>query len=376
MKKFFRLVFSLLMIAFIVLSPSFIKDGIDKSVYTLRKEEKDSKYTGMLELWHIVSFKTPERSGTSLLSTRAGVFEKQNTYVYIDLYAMTAEEAKEKLNAGERPDIISFPLGFIAEEELGDLEKTHKLMPAYSDLCTNAYPYMADSYRLFCNSSVLTEKQLPFSSEITENEFYRVTNGNSIAGTKNSDHLPSCALAFPDFAEEDMSFITEEETTIKKEIIFREGSELFFQSEAAFYVAPLSETKNILADKTAGNFGLQAYRISHYTDLVQMIGYFPQEDEKKNAICRQFCESMLSEAVQKAVLSCNMMPVIRQKREESTALSEREEEAVLIGTSGIIPQNDLLHFERENLKQLSISACKNDADKQKLYELLIKEKAK
>ncbi|MBR2223822.1 MAG: hypothetical protein IJ973_05800, partial [Christensenellaceae bacterium] len=131
MKKFFRLVFSLLMIAFIVLSPSFIKDGIDKSVYTLRKEEKDSKYTGMLELWHIVSFKTPERSGTSLLSTRAGVFEKQNTYVYIDLYAMTAEEAKVKLDAGERPDIISFPLGFIAEEELGDLEKTHELMPAY-----------------------------------------------------------------------------------------------------------------------------------------------------------------------------------------------------------------------------------------------------
>ena len=48
MKKFFRLVFSLLMIAFIVLSPSFIKDGIDKSVYTLRKEEKDSKYKEML----------------------------------------------------------------------------------------------------------------------------------------------------------------------------------------------------------------------------------------------------------------------------------------------------------------------------------------
>ena len=67
MKKFFSFVVCILSIAFLLMAPAFIAGGIHKNVYTLRAEKLANQYTGSLQIWHIVSFKTGGESGVSYL---------------------------------------------------------------------------------------------------------------------------------------------------------------------------------------------------------------------------------------------------------------------------------------------------------------------
>lgn len=49
--------------------------------------------------------------------------EKQIPYVYIEVSGMTIEEAKKRMQAGERPDVISYPKGFVYGEDFISLER-------------------------------------------------------------------------------------------------------------------------------------------------------------------------------------------------------------------------------------------------------------
>ena len=70
MKKAFTLFLCILLICLLILSPSFLMQGIHKNVYTLWEQQQQEKYTGNLSLWHIVSFKTGGETGVSYLKSR------------------------------------------------------------------------------------------------------------------------------------------------------------------------------------------------------------------------------------------------------------------------------------------------------------------
>lgn len=368
MRNFLRIILIILIVFFLVFSPSLILKGLDRSVYTLRQEKKDRSYKGLISLWHIVSFKTAEQSGYSLLSTRAGVFEKQNAFTYIKLFAMTAEEAKERLASGEKPDIVSFPLGFFADNELTAFKSHAELLPAYSSLSETALPYMADSYRLAANSALFSANSisLPLTEDMTKDEFYSYASllPNSFISASDTEGLcPSAALSY---------LSLEGDTELDFPLLHNIGTrEDFVSGQSPLYLCPFSESTSLLNDKNASLLGLSFFKLSNYSDMVQMIGIFPQDDTAKLEMCETFCNSLLKGFVQKAVFSCGMLPVA--KIESNTpALLDREEEYLHMGENAIIPKNDVLHFKNEKLQILAINALSSEDARLSLHSMLTK----
>ena len=139
MKKIFCVIVAALCVAFVLTAPAFIASGIGKSIYEVRQDERQTRFQGKISLWHVVSFKTPRSSGYSLLKNRMRELEKQLPYVYIDVEGMTLEDARARMAAGERPDVISYPAGAFDEKGMMGLERRRVLSYAAQD--GRAYPY-------------------------------------------------------------------------------------------------------------------------------------------------------------------------------------------------------------------------------------------
>ena len=80
--------------------------------------------------------------------------------MFITVLGMTPEEAEQRLAAGERPDIFSFPLGFPAEHLLAELEEPEEaLLPSLCEPGKKgdqflAYPYMMGFYTITVNQEI------------------------------------------------------------------------------------------------------------------------------------------------------------------------------------------------------------------------------
>ena len=70
MKKLLCVIAAMLCVAFILTAPAFIASGLGKSIYEIKDERRQTRYEGKIELWHVVTFKTPASSGYSLLKSR------------------------------------------------------------------------------------------------------------------------------------------------------------------------------------------------------------------------------------------------------------------------------------------------------------------
>ena len=95
------------------------------------------------QLWHVVSFPTPETGGVTYLTERASAFERQHPYVYVDVIGMTPEEAEERKKSGESPDILSFPMGYLNDaSSLAALEPNKNIESVFSgcEMCIRDSP--------------------------------------------------------------------------------------------------------------------------------------------------------------------------------------------------------------------------------------------
>ena len=331
MKKFFSLVFCSLTIAFLLSAPAFIASGIHKNVYTLREKERAGKYTGTLQLWHIVSFKTGGESGVSYLKNRAAEFEKANPYLFITVSAMTAEEAEQRLQGGERPDIFSFPLGFPVEEFLSELEKpSAALQPALEGVGKAggrllAYPYMMGFYTLCVNQEIYFSSgtALPIGSGLPQSHFnYLVYHAEQSLSDAESHALsysntyglsPLSALEhFREKGENDFFTGAPPEGYAPDTASFlADGTERFLKGQAALLLSPAADYEKLLLDQRSSSLSLTAFAFSDYTDLVQLIGVCETQDPAKLSMCQDFAASLLRLKAQKGLENLKMLPVVQ-----------------------------------------------------------------
>lgn len=361
MKKPLMLLICVATVAFLALTPVLIVGGLNKNTYTLREAEQRSKYQGSLSLWHIVSFKTGGESGVSFLKSRISAFEQQNPYVFIDLYALTPQEAEEKLQAGETADLYSFPLGFFQDSsQFCSLAEREDLLPAYQDVGTDrgtiyAYPYMADFYVLACNQDMFFSKDIPLSLDTTISHENLIA---ALAGLPGDDeqkgHISALALSNtygldPSQAllnlntPTDENFLYEGQLPMERpinsfDISLDGGSELFLDGKAAMLLCPSAEYEKLLLDKRANALSLTCYQISHYSDMVQLIGLGVQVSGAKQRMCEDFANTLFSEKSQKQLENLKMLPVVQAEAiYEGQPLYLEEYEA--LGRQGLIPEN-------------------------------------
>ena len=358
MKKFFSLIICILSIAFLLIAPAFIAGGIHKNVYTLRAEKLANQYTGSLEILHIVSFKTGGESGVSYLKSRAAEFEKSNPYVFITVTGLTAEEAEQRLAAGERPDIFSFPMGFPLEHLLAELKEPAEatFLPTLSEIGKKdgsflAYPYMMGFYTITINQEIYFSSgaSLPIGTGLPQANFnylvyqaeqnweeedskaLSLCNTYGLSPLKTLDHFReegenNFLIGGPpaDYAPDSASFAAD-------------GTDRFLKGKAALLLSPAADYEKLLLDQRANSLSLTALTFSDYTDLVQLVGVCQTQDSAKQAMCQNFAASLLRRKAQKGLENLKMLPAVQLEGvyEGQTLYLEEYER---LATSAIIPK--------------------------------------
>lgn len=119
---------SLFLIAAILLLLVFLPKNIDsilsRSGYLDWLRPKKEPFNGIITVWHVVGFKPYVGSVGAWLGTYASKLEKRHFGVYFTIESMSEAAAVKRLNAGEVPDLISFPPGFIESSALRTFTET------------------------------------------------------------------------------------------------------------------------------------------------------------------------------------------------------------------------------------------------------------
>ncbi len=304
MKKIVSVILPFALLLFLLLSPALIAGGIDRSTYTEKEKRRAEEYRGSIVFWHIVTFKTGEGSGYSLLRARCDRFERSSPYVFIKLLGMTPSEAKERISNGERPDIVSFPKGY--EQLLG---------------CDEAQAYMFDGYVLAVNRGLFSEcgVQLPFGDEMSREAFYTLTSMDlpdglgavALSDTEGTDAY--AALISERFTDEGDGLYEWEKRTIKREEC-GVGAEAFLDGRAVMLVCPYSELAALMGDKRAERMDIRSYNISGYTDLIQYIGVCCGGAENKREMCQRLTASVTAARFQSQIDTLMMFPVLADEK--------------------------------------------------------------
>ncbi|MBQ9942521.1 MAG: hypothetical protein IJP03_05895 [Christensenellaceae bacterium] len=331
-KKFFSLAAAIAALAFLLLSPAAIARGIHKNVYTLQAERRAAAYRGNLTLWHIVSFKTGGKSGISLLRQRVARFEKKHPYVFIEVMGLTPEEARQRLERGERADLYSYPLGYFAESAAFlPLPEAETLAAPFGDCARSdgqlyAYPYMADAYVLAANGAAFSKAglELPLEGRLSlplfRQALSRLQPEDAALPTLGlSDTwglIPEEALAYAQFSEDDLLpwDVPQEELARKKAgTIGTCSSAVFLGGQVPMMLLPLGEYQTLLTREEAAGMDLRAFSLGSYTDMVQLIAAAATDDPAKAAVCREFAADLLSPAAQKGIEELLLFPTTFQE---------------------------------------------------------------
>lgn len=105
----------------IVFLPKYVGTMLERPGYVDWLRPKREAFRGTLTVWHVVRFRPYLGSLGSWLKQQAQTIEKRHFGVYLNVEALTEEDAAARLALGEMPDIISFPPGFIAPSLLSPL---------------------------------------------------------------------------------------------------------------------------------------------------------------------------------------------------------------------------------------------------------------
>ncbi len=351
-----RIICILSVILFLVFVPGIVQNRVHEDVYTIENREKSQRYIGNLSVWHIVTFKTGAKSGLGFLRERADKFEQSNAHLFIDVIGMTAQEALERLEQGETPDIVSYPLGFFTNgEEFLPLEIPENMLDSFKktgefEEQNVALAYMADSYALISNENLLEEYRIRISTQPTYEEFISALeelSKNSVTGVALGSTANSAgALLNLRYEAEGVSA-----QNLGYYGVLKEGTEDFLKSEVGFYVAPFAEYESLVESENELN--LDAIGMSDFTDLVQMISVTETSNDAKADMCVEFVENLFRDGVQGELAD---MKMIRTTKYDEVL----GEEVQRIGEFGMVPNAFDVGAGWEEYKQSSYDAVLGD----------------
>ena len=128
---------------------------------------KTDGYAGMLELWNVESFEGGCGSRQAWLTGRAAKFENKNKGLYVHVTTLSPSQAKDKLQRGDKFDIVGFSTGVGAmfAEYLTAVDMPASVPDNFRKSATfgnntYAFPYLSGIYCLFARQSEITCENL------------------------------------------------------------------------------------------------------------------------------------------------------------------------------------------------------------------------
>ncbi len=273
-------------------------------------------YKGILKLWNVSGWRTGGSSISAFLKKRIAEFESKNPYVFIEIEQMSADEAEEAIENGESPDIISYPYGLdpgMAFCSLPNMENK------FSDLSNKAYPYMCGGYCLMINTDMLNQNALfpPEGWGVCPEELADIAKlGVCFDSEDGYTSLPAIALhEYPEISGPNISTWDKPEppdAALNLPVLeYGNGLQLFRSEKTCILIAShrqLFEATRRYIDGESPPFS--AYALSGYTDMLQMVSVTECDDKKKQAVCIEFAQYLLSAPVQKKLEALGVFPVI------------------------------------------------------------------
>lgn len=122
---------------------------------------RPAEYQGVLRVWQLNNWRVGSYSRTNLVQGAARRFEKNNIGIFIEFQNITPEQLSQRLAAGEKPDVLSFPDGFAGVSAEGMLDLSRYGLPPLSDPFRRAFaresravPWMGGGQFVLTNSEV------------------------------------------------------------------------------------------------------------------------------------------------------------------------------------------------------------------------------
>lgn len=233
--------------AYLIVSPKYFLERIGTEPYRDFFLPKIEPSSGVIKVWHIVSFKPYSGSLGNWLKNMTKKYSNKYVNVYFDVYSMTREDAEEQLARDERPDIISFALGACPKELLKEcvIEDGSRAL---------AFPYCASGYLLVYDPNAAVDKSELIDKAGSVNDFKKGATTSCVCDIRGAGDLFRAQL---------------------------EGKCPYFTAEP----------------------------IDAENDLVQYIALFKEIDEKKTSYAKGFIEYLLSESAQASIASLGLLPI-------------------------------------------------------------------
>jgi hypothetical protein len=369
LKHVLAAVLTICIAAFLILSPSLIYESLLRDRYMEWLKVEPEPFTGIITLWHIVGFKPYEGSAGSWLIGWTKKFERKYNGVFIEVLSMTPEEAELRLTRGEKPDLYSFPLGWSYPDRFEKLDSSgHSFAGNLGDCGTAegdcyAIPFMISGYMLLVNTEFAQERSLslPKKSEKIDAEWLNEAQ-NTLSFQKGRKKAQIAGLA----ATQEMAAYL----GIGRETA---APETFKSKDAAMVIADLRFAGDMSRALEEGKgFLFEAYPLTHYTDLVQLMGVARDTDEEKAVYAAKFIDLILEEKTQASLLKEGAFPVI--------GLSEKPEDIPGLSLMAApyledpdVPNAFLYQRYKDELKESAIRALKGDVSGRKDFDERMKE---
>ena len=100
-----------LMLCYLLVMPSVLFPRLGINQYKEWLSPSIEPHSGILSVWHIVSFKPSTGSLGAWLKSRAKEYSKDLVGIYFEVETYTVSEAEERMASGREPDILSFANG-------------------------------------------------------------------------------------------------------------------------------------------------------------------------------------------------------------------------------------------------------------------------
>ena len=102
-----------------------------------------------ITVWHVDTFEGGVNSRGGWLKARAAEYEKKNRGVYLLVSVLDPDTARARLNAGERPTLLSAGPGFLTKSEAAELIPSEDGNAAGAAQDVRAAPYAVGAYFLY-----------------------------------------------------------------------------------------------------------------------------------------------------------------------------------------------------------------------------------
>lgn len=289
--RMFQWILSALIILYLIVTPGWILSGLDQDPRGEVFQKESPSWYGIIELWHIVSFKPYCGSATAYLEERAKSYAKAHPGVHINVTGLTPDQFQDRLHRGLSPDAYSFASGSLYLERFSSMPiALPKLAPcAKPGLFAGelyALPYFVSGYALTVNTQILYQKGLDMPETVEQTFLERSI---ALPGQVSNLFAPEilaarCGLVGGLSTRED----------------FLKGQVLTGLTDQ-YTVGAIRRSDQL-------NLLIEALPVTGYTDLIQYIGPARGVDGKRREIVSDFALFLLSDDSQKRLSAIGVMP--------------------------------------------------------------------